>query len=102
MGQRVIEFHLEVLNEDGEWNEVINGTTIGYQRLLQFPTVKSQYLRFVIDKARADPLISYLGIYMDEFSILSNLSNTTSQAGINGSHVLHGHIESNHSQISAI
>ncbi|VVA30572.1 PREDICTED: alpha-L-fucosidase [Prunus dulcis] len=102
MGQRVIEFHLEVLNEDGEWNEVINGTTIGYQRLLQFPTVKSQYLRFVIDKARADPLISYLGIYMDEFSILSNLSNTTSQAGINGSQVLHGHIESNHSQISAI
>lgn len=102
MGQRVIEFHLEVLNEDGEWNEVINGTTIGYQRLLQFPTVKSQYLRFVIDKARADPLISYLGIYMDEFSILSNLSNTTSQASINGSQVLHGHIASNHSQISAI
>lgn len=102
MGQRVIEFHLKVLNEEGKWNKVINGTTIGYQRLLQFPTVKSQYLRFVIDKSRADPLISYLGLYIDRYSILSNLSHTTSHASRNGSQILHYHIESNHSQIAAM
>ncbi|CAN6695613.1 unnamed protein product [Malus baccata var. baccata] len=102
MGQRVIEFHLEVLNEERKWNKVINGTTIGYQRLLQFPTVKSQYLRFVIDKSRADPLISYLGLYIDRYSILSNLSHTTSRASRNRSQILNYHIESNHSQVAAI
>lgn len=101
MGQRVIEFHLEILNKDGEWNEVTNGTTVGYRRLLQFPTVKSQYLRFVIDKSRADPLISYLGIYMDPFSILSNISHTTTRTSINSTQVLH-HIEFNHSQIAVM
>lgn len=101
MGQRVIEFHLEILNKDGEWNEVTNGTTVGYRRLLQFPTVKSQYLRFVIDKSRADPLISYLGLYMDRFSILSNISLTTTETSINSSQVLH-RIEFNHSQIAVM
>ena len=78
MGQRIIEFHLEILNTDEEWKKVANGTTVGYQRLLQFPTVKSQYLRLVIDKSRAEPLISYLGIFLDQFSVISNdVSSTT-------------------------
>ncbi|KAK6936093.1 Glycoside hydrolase, family 29 [Dillenia turbinata] len=78
MGQRVIQFHLDMRNEDEEWNKVIDGTTVGYQRLLQFPSVKSKHLRLVIDKSRADPLISYLGIFLDPFSILRNVSDTSS------------------------
>ncbi|KAK3019025.1 hypothetical protein RJ639_004307 [Escallonia herrerae] len=72
MGQRIIEFHVDILNEKGEWKEVTNGTTVGYRRLLLFPKVKTHLVRFVIDKSRADPLICYLAIYLDSFSILSN------------------------------
>ncbi|KAK6926724.1 Coagulation factor 5/8 C-terminal domain [Dillenia turbinata] len=77
LGQRVFQFHLDMLNESEEWKKVIDGTTVGYQRLLQFPSVKSKYLRLVIDKSRADPLISYLGLFMDPFSILRNISDTS-------------------------
>lgn len=88
MGQRIIAFHLEILDENGHWRNVINGTTVGYQRLLSFPTMGSQYLKFVIDKTRADPLISYLGIYMDQFSIVNNTFDKSSQAYFNRSQVL--------------
>ncbi|XP_057956147.1 alpha-L-fucosidase 1 [Malania oleifera] len=79
MGQRVIEFHLDILNKAGKWQKVSSGTTVGYRRLLQFPKVESNCLRFVIDKSRADPLISYLGIYMDPFSIMTNISDISLQ-----------------------
>lgn len=101
MGQRISRFHLDILNEEGKWKKVINGTTVGYQRLLQFPTVKSQQLRFVIDKSRAEPLISHLGIYMDKFSMVSSMSDSTSQTSLNGSHILQKSM-SNHSEIAAI
>ncbi|KAE8037741.1 hypothetical protein FH972_010305 [Carpinus fangiana] len=101
VGQRIIEFHLEILNEDGQWEKVTNGTTVGYQRLLQFPTIKSQHLRFVVDKSRADPLISYFGIYMDQFSILSNISDTSPSTYFNGTQVLQ-QITYNHSQIASL
>lgn len=88
MGQRVIEFHLETLSQDGVWMRVVNGTTIGYQRLLLFPKLKSQYLKLVVDKSRADPLISYLGIYMDSVTVLRDTPDKKSGASFNGSQVL--------------
>ncbi|OMP02471.1 hypothetical protein COLO4_11063 [Corchorus olitorius] len=97
MGQRIIEFHLESLH-GGKWKKVINGTTVGYKRLLKFPTVESQYLKFVVDKSRADPLICYLGIHMDRFSVTSFVSNTTSQAHVNGGQFLQ-QVVYNYSQI---
>lgn len=87
MGQRIMEFHLEILKEGG-WKRVINGTTVGYKRLLQFPTVHSQYLKLVIDKSRADPLISYLGVHMDQFSTLNHASNATAQGYFNGTQII--------------
>ncbi|CAN0916464.1 Alpha-L-fucosidase 1 [Linum grandiflorum] len=68
MGQRIVAFHVETLNVDGEWVLVVKGTTVGYQRLLLFPTVVAQQLRLVVDQSRADPLISYIGLYMDRYS----------------------------------
>ncbi|XP_047165969.1 alpha-L-fucosidase 1 [Vigna umbellata] len=88
MGQRVIEFHLEALTQDGVWTRVVNGTTIGYKRLLLFPKLKSQYLKLVVDKSRADPLISYLGIYMDSVTVLRDTPDKKSRASFNGSQVL--------------
>ncbi|GFZ20425.1 alpha-L-fucosidase 1 [Actinidia rufa] len=46
MGQRVFEFHLDTLNEEGQWDVVINGTTVGYKRILRFPTVVSDRLSY--------------------------------------------------------
>lgn len=79
MGQRVACFHLEVLNiGSGKWERVVNGTTVGHKRLIRFPRVESRSLKLVVDKARIDPLISYLGIYIDNFSVSSrNTSKTT-------------------------
>lgn len=101
MGQRVIEFHLDILNEDEQWKKVINGTTVGYQRLLQFPTMKAQYLKFVIKKSRADPLISHFGIYMDQFSIMNNISDTSPRSHVNDSTVIQQNTY-NHSQTASL
>ncbi|KAL0417680.1 UNVERIFIED_CONTAM: Alpha-L-fucosidase 1 [Sesamum radiatum] len=88
MGQRIIEFHLDFLNEYGEWELVTKGSTVGYKRLLKFHSVKASHLRLVVDKSRADPLISYLGIYMDLFSIVGHISKLTSGSSVNGSEPL--------------
>ena len=85
MGQRVVEFHVDVM-KDGEWMTLISGTTIGYKRLLQFPIVKAQFVRFIIDKSRADPLISYLGIYVDSFSTAHDI--TRARSSFNDSQII--------------
>ncbi|KAJ8543897.1 hypothetical protein K7X08_025515 [Anisodus acutangulus] len=76
MGQRIIQFHLDILDENGKWQHMVSGTTVGYRRLLLFPTVKSHSLRLVIDKSRACPLISHVGIYMDSYSVPRHVSDT--------------------------
>lgn len=96
LGQRVIQFHLETLSNGEEWRQVINGTTVGYHRLLQFPMLETQELRFVIGKSRGDPLISYLGIYLDSFSILTETPTNTSQTHANGSRVIMKTARDNH------
>lgn len=101
MGQRIIEFHFDILSDEGVWRTVVRGSTVGYRRILRFPTVESQFLRLVIEKSRADPLISYLGIHVDNFTHLSNQLDTRSGASINGSEVRR-QITFNHSQISAV
>lgn len=63
-GQRVKKFHLEAL-VDGQWlslkDEWVEGsdglTTIGRKRIICFPKVKAEKLRFTIDDAKAEPII---------------------------------------------
>ncbi|XP_042493749.1 alpha-L-fucosidase 1 [Macadamia integrifolia] len=88
MGQRIIDFHIDIHTKEDEWKTVISGTTVGYRRVLRFLTVKSQYLRIVFDKSRADPLISFLGIYFDPFSIVNDASVTNSTLYFNGTEVI--------------
>ncbi|MFS8005023.1 putative alpha-L-fucosidase [Helianthus anomalus] len=102
MGQRIAKFHVDVVNEDGGWSEVFNGTTVGYRRLLRFQMVKTQGLRLVIDKARADPLVAYLGVHVDTVSINRAVKcNTSLFSNFNGSQVLH-QIVHNHTRVSSI
>ena len=62
LGQRVRSFKVEYLC-DGEWKLISEATTIGYKRILCFPTVTSRYLRFTVTDSRACPLISNIGVY---------------------------------------
>lgn len=100
MGQRIIEFHFDILNDEGVWSTVVRGSTVGYRRILRFPTVETQFLRLVIEKSRADPLVSYLGIHVDNFSHLGSHLDKRLKAGINGSEI--HQITQNNSQISAV
>jgi alpha-L-fucosidase len=62
LGQRVKSFFVEAF-VDGTWKEVAKGTTIGYKRILRFPTVKATQVRFNISGSKASPVISNMGIY---------------------------------------
>lgn len=88
MGQRISKFSLDA-SVGGHWKRITNGTTIGYKRLLMFPTVESATLRFVVNQSRADPLVSHFAIYMDKMSDLSNIVVPDSKLRFNGSLALH-------------
>jgi len=62
LGQRVKAFTIEAL-VDGNWKELAKATTIGYKRILRFPTVEATQLRFSITDSKSCPAISNIGIY---------------------------------------
>ena len=62
-GQRVEEFSLEYMGDDGTWIEAASGTTIGYKRLLQFEPVTASGVRLVIKSARHTPIIRGTGLF---------------------------------------
>ncbi len=62
LGQRVKAFTIEA-QVDGNWQELAKATTIGYKRILRFPTVTATKLRFTITGSKACPVISNVGIY---------------------------------------
>ena len=62
LGQRVKAFTVEAL-VDGNWKEVATATTIGYKRILRFPSVKATKVRFSITDSKSCPVISNVGVY---------------------------------------
>jgi alpha-L-fucosidase len=62
LGQRVKSFTLEAL-VGNEWLEIAKATTVGYKRILRFPTVEATKLRFNITDSKACPVISSVGVY---------------------------------------
>ena len=63
LGQRVARFNVEYLGEGNEWHEAVSATTIGYKRILRFPTVKAQKLRINIQESLACPVLSKVAVY---------------------------------------
>ncbi len=61
-GQRVESFSVEAFI-DGGWENIFSGTTIGYTRLIRFPSVTTDRVRLVIQSPRGAPLISTISIY---------------------------------------
>src|SRR5665213_3559351 len=79
LGQRVKAFTVEAL-VDGIWKEVANATTIGFKRILIFPSVRASKVRFNIADSKSCPLISNIGIY-DAPQILTAPSIIRNQSG---------------------
>ncbi len=78
LGQRVKAFTVEAL-VDGSWKEVTRATTIGYKRILRFPSVNATKVRFTITDSKSCPVISNIGVYnapvfLNEPSIKRNQS----------------------------
>ena len=65
LGQRVKKFSIQIWN-GREFETISNQTTIGYKRILRFPTVKTSKVKLVIEDAKASPTISTLEIYRAE------------------------------------
>jgi alpha-L-fucosidase len=56
-GQRIEEHALDVWLDE-TWKEIANGTTVGYKKILRFPTVVTDKFRVRILKSRLEPTIS--------------------------------------------
>ncbi|MDE6336528.1 MAG: discoidin domain-containing protein, partial [Muribaculaceae bacterium] len=69
LGQRVKEWTLEAFI-DGEWQPIKDAltddgrlTTIGHRRIVCFPTVTTDKVRFTITDSKASPVISRLSVF---------------------------------------
>jgi alpha-L-fucosidase len=62
IGQRVEKFVLDYPGKDG-WTTIAEGTTIGYKRLLRFPSVTTTKVRLRILSSRLKPAIAEFGLY---------------------------------------
>lgn len=62
VGQRIEKFRFEYF-DGGKWQNATSGSTVGYKRLLRFPSVKSKQFRLIIESSRLNPTISELGLY---------------------------------------
>ncbi len=65
-GERVEEHHLEAWI-NGSWVKIADGKTIGYKRILRFPTIQTNRFKLVITQSRLAPAISNISVhYYDE------------------------------------
>ena len=61
-GERV-EKHAVDAWIDGAWNEIVVSTNIGYKRILRFPEVTTDKLRFRLLESRLTPAISHISAH---------------------------------------
>ncbi len=62
VGQRIERFYLDAF--DGtKWRTIVSGTTVGYKRILQFPAVTAQKIRFVTESSRSEPAILNISLH---------------------------------------
>jgi len=62
LGQRIQQFHVSA-RVDGNWQVLEKQTTVGYKRILRFPTIKARAFRVSITGAKGPPLLSTLSLY---------------------------------------
>lgn len=67
LGQRVAGWRVEAVDENGKWNSIAKGTTIGMKRLskLEAP-VGTGKVRIVLERSLACPVIGEFGLYLSK------------------------------------
>lgn len=64
LGQRIADFSVEYYNEKTNiWDKLVSGTTIGYKRILRFPTISTSRLKININKSLACPTLSCIELF---------------------------------------
>jgi alpha-L-fucosidase len=63
-GQRIEAFELEY-KQGAAWIPIVKGTTVGYKRLMRFPSVTATAIRLKINAYRMKPQLSEFGLYFD-------------------------------------
>jgi alpha-L-fucosidase len=63
MGQRVLGFSIEIMDENKQWKEVFNGTSIGSKRICYFDSVTTGKIRASFTNTKATPLITNFAVY---------------------------------------
>ncbi|MDR3250185.1 MAG: alpha-L-fucosidase [Tannerella sp.] len=67
LGQRIKAFSVEYW--DGEnWQLIDRQTTVGYKRILCFPTITAQKIRINIEDALACPVLNGVGLYLQKIT----------------------------------
>jgi alpha-L-fucosidase len=61
-GQRIEKHALDAW-VDGKWTEVATGTTVGYKKILRFPTVTTDKLRLRVLESRLHPTIAEVSVH---------------------------------------
>lgn len=62
-GER-IERHAVDIWKDGSWQQIAEGTNVGYKRILRFPIVEGTRFRLRILESRATPVLTTVGAYL--------------------------------------
>lgn len=64
-GQRIEKHALDAWI-DGKWTEVATGTTVGYKKILRFPTITTGKLRLRILESRLTPTVAEISVHFYE------------------------------------
>ena len=62
MGQRIYAFSFEV-EKNGKFEKIMEGTTIGYKRILQFDAVETSKARLTLHTNAPCITLSEIGLY---------------------------------------
>lgn len=76
IGQRIEHFTLDAWIEN-KWKQVAEGTTVGYKRLLRFPSVKTSKVRLTINQSRLTPALAEIGLYRQLPVVTANPSSAS-------------------------
>ena len=73
IGQRIEKFNLQAWI-NANWQIIAEGATVGYKRIIRFPTVRTDCVRINIEKSRLNPTLTNVGLFKmpDELIYLIN------------------------------
>ena len=62
LGQRISEFNIEIYN-NGKWQQIFEGTTVGYKRLVRVDPVVTDKMKLTFTKSNNTVAISNIGVF---------------------------------------